>query len=501
MSGKTPGRRRFIRDIGIAAAALSGSRLSLFGSCLSSLVTSALAGPQVHRNFIIINVDDLGWMDLSCYGSRYYETPCIDRLAAQGMKFIDAYAACAVCSPTRAAIMTGRYPARLGLTDWIHHLDRESLVAAGSQKNPVEYLKVPGKTLLCPPNPYWLELEEITIAEVLKEGGYRSGHIGKWHLGPDLWFPDKQGFDVNIGGCEIGQPPTYFDPYYQNPQRSSIPTLKPRKYGEYLTDRESDEAVRFISDHADKRFFLNMCHYAVHTPLQAREELIAKYRQKKPGKQKNPVYAAMVESVDRAVGRIMAVLDELKLTERTAVIFTSDNGGLQDISTDNAPLRAGKGYPYEGGIRVPLIIRWPEVVSSGSVCHVPVSSVDFFPTILHAAGIRLPLGKTIDGESLLPLLEQSGDLKRKAIFWHFPHYRGDVVPYSIVRRGDWKLIKRYEGRPYELFNLKEDLGEKTDLSSDRPETVRELAHLLEDWLKDTGAKIPREDPASNPVRE
>jgi arylsulfatase A len=494
-------RRRFIRDLGIAGVALSGSKFSLFGSFLFRSKISAYDGPPANLNFIIINVDDLGWMDISCYGSRYYETPHIDRLAAQGMMFTDAYAACAVCSPTRAAIMTGRYPARLGLTDWIHHLDREALVAAGTQENPVEYVKIPGKVLLCPPNPYWMELEEITLAEALKEGGYRSGHIGKWHLGPDLWFPDKQGFDINIGGCEIGQPPTYFDPYYQNPQRSSIPTLKPRESGEYLTDRESDEAIRFIREHADSPFFLNMCHYAVHTPLEAQEGLVEKYRRKKPSNQKNPVYAAMIESVDKATGRIMTVLDELNLSVRTVVIFTSDNGGLQDISTDNAPLRAGKGYPYEGGIRVPLIIRWPRVVSPGSVCRIPVSSVDFFPTILQAAGICPPKDRTIDGESLLPLLGQNGKLGREAIFWHFPHYRGDVVPYSIVRRGEWKLIKRYEGRTYELFNLKEDLGEKTDLSSSHPEVVRELARLIENWLKETGAKRPKEGSGSKPSQE
>ncbi len=501
MKEKRPGRRLFIRDLGIAAAALSGSRFSWFGSSVSDPKTPVLAGPPAKRNFVIITVDDLGWMDLSCYGSRYYETPHIDRLAAQGMRFTDAYAACAVCSPTRAAIMTGRYPARLGLTDWIHHLDRQALVAAGTQKNPAEYVKTPGKTLLCPPNPYWMELAEVTLAEALKGGGYRCGHIGKWHLGPDLWFPDKQGFDLNIGGCEIGQPPTYFDPYYQNSQRSSIPTLNPRKYGEYLTDRESDEAVRFIRDHAGEPFFLNMCHYAVHTPLEAQEDLVAKYRRKEPSQQKNPVYAAMIESVDKATGRLMAVLDELNLSERTVVIFTSDNGGLQDISTDNAPLRAGKGYPYEGGIRVPLIIRWPEVVSPGSSCHVPVVSVDFFPTICRAAEVRPPEDRAIDGENLLPLLEQNGNLVREAIFWHFPHYRGDVVPYSIIRLGDWKLIKRYEGPAFELFNLREDLGEKSDLSSKRPEVVRELGHVLEGWLKDTGAKIPRENPDSNPVRE
>ncbi len=501
MNERRPSRRRFLRDFGFFSAALIGPGFSFFRGPFSDTKGSALGTRSTRRNFIIVNVDDLGWKDLSCYGSRFYETPNIDRLAAQGMRFSDAYAACAVCSPTRAAIMTGRYPARLGLTDWIHHLDREALAAAGAEQNPVEYIEVPGKPLLCPPNPYWLELEEITLAEALKEAGYRSGHIGKWHLGPDLWFPDKQGFDVNIGGCEIGQPPTYFDPYYQNPQRSSIPTLKPRKYGEYLTDRESEEAVRFIRDHAAGPFFLNMCHYAVHTPLEAQEDLIAKYRRKEPTNQKNPVYAAMIESVDSAVGRVMAVLDELNMRERTVVIFTSDNGGLQDISTDNAPLRAGKGYPYEGGIRVPLIIHWPGVVAPGSVCRIPVSSVDIFPTLLQAAGLPLPPDRTIDGESLLPLLERSGGLEREAIYWHFPHYRGDVVPYSIVRRGEWKLIKRYEGPSYELFDLARDLGEKYDLSREHPEKVRELASLLDDWLKRTGAKLPKEHPGRQQIQE
>lgn len=496
MNENQPSRRRFLKDFGIFSAALIGPGFSFFKRPFSNAKASAQGTLSTRRNFIIINVDDLGWTDLSCYGSRYYETPHIDRLASQGMRFTDAYAACAVCSPTRAAILTGRYPARLGLTDWIHHLDREALVAAGTQQNPVEYVKTPGKTLLCPPNPYWLELDEVTLAEALKEGGYRTGHVGKWHLGPDLWFPDKQGFDVNIGGCEIGQPPTYFDPYYQNPRRSSIPTLRPRKPGEYLTDRESDEAVRFIRDQAAGPFFLNMCHYAVHTPLEAQEGLIAKYRRKEPSNQKNPVYAAMIESVDQAVGRIISVLDELNLGERTVVIFTSDNGGLQDISTDNAPLRAGKGYPYEGGIRVPLIIRWPEVIPRASVCTAPVSSVDFYPTVLQAAGIPLPPERTIDGESLLPLFDLRRGLERKAIFWHFPHYRGDVVPYSIVRSGDWKLIKHYEGPSHELFNLAEDLGEKNDLSRDHSEKVRELASLLDDWLKKTGAKLPREHPGA-----
>ena len=441
-------------------------------------------------NIILINVDDLGWADLSCTGSRYYETPHIDALAAQGMRFTDAYASCAVCSPTRASVMTGRYPARTGITDWIHHLDREAHTAVGSGQNPVEYVETENRPLLCPPNPYWLELDEITIAEMLKPAGYTTCHIGKWHLGHRWWYPDRQGFDINIGGCEIGQPPTYFDPYYQNERRSSIPTLPPRKQGEYLSDREADEAVRFIEKHKNRPFFLHMCPYAVHTPLEAKKELVAKYKKKKSTNQNNAVYAAMIESVDQTVGKIMTALDKSHLKNDTLVIFTSDNGGLQDYATDNAPLRSGKGYPYEGGIRVPLIVRWPGKIDPGSVCRAPVTSVDFFPTVSEAANAALPEGRTIDGESLMPLLTQSGSLKREAIFWHFPHYRGDVVPYSIIRKGDWKLIKRYEGTAYELFNLREDIGEKIDLAEKMPEKVEELDGLLNDWLKETGAKLP-----------
>ncbi len=479
-------RRIFLKKIGLGAAVLVSSK------ALFSMITE---GKDRKLNFIIINVDDLGWTDVTCYGSRYYETPNIDRLASQGMKFTNAYAACAVCSPTRAAIMTGRYPARIGVTDWIHHLDLEAKIAEGTRKNPVKYVGSRNKKLLCPPNPYWMELDEITIAEILKPAGYITCHIGKWHLGPRAWYPDKQGFDINIGGCEIGQPPTYFDPYYQNPRRSSIPTLPPRKQGEYLTDRESFEAVNFIKSHADKPFFLNMCHYAVHTPLQGKEKLVEKYKNKKKTNQKNPIYAAMIESVDQSVGKIMTVLDELNLSNRTIVIFTSDNGGLKGYSTDNAPLRSGKGYPYEGGIRVPLIIRWQGIVKAGSICDEPVISMDFFPTICEVAGLALPDDRVIDGESLVPLLKGSGKLKREAIFWHFPHYRGkDVVPYSIVRKGDWKLIKRYEGKKFELFNLKDDLSEKNDLSDKMPEKVRELDKILVKWLKETKAKLPKENP-------
>ena len=258
-------RRDFLKSLGLGVAALS----------VPGLVASGSKSQTGRPNIILINVDDLGWTDVACFGSRYYETPNIDRLAAQGMKFTNAYAACAVCSPTRAAIMTGRYPARLGLTDWIRFNAPQVRSAAKELKHPEEYVGE-NKPMLCPPNPYWMDLDEITIAELLKSAGYTTCHIGKWHLGPQGWFPDSQGFDLNIGGCEYGQPPSYFDPYSRanDPNRRNIPTLPPRKAGEYLTDREGDEAARFIREHADAPFFLNMWHYAVHTPLQARKDMV-----------------------------------------------------------------------------------------------------------------------------------------------------------------------------------------------------------------------------------
>lgn len=442
-------------------------------------------------NVVLIHVDDLGWTDLGCFGSRYYETPNINRLASEGMRFTNAYAACAVCSPTRAAVMTGRYPARVGITDWIWARFQGGRIPEPGEQPP-EYVGSPQERLLCPRNPLWMELEETTIAETLREAGYVTCHIGKWHLGSDKWYPEKQGFDVNIGGCDFGQPPSYFDPYFRKGQ-GSIPTLNPRREGEYLTDREADEAVQFIKAQGGKPFFLYYAPYAVHTPLEAKQTLLAKYKAKPPTNQRNPTYAAMVESVDHAVGRIADVLDEQGICDETLVIFTSDNGGLLG-PTHNAPLRAGKGFPYEGGIRVPLIVCCPAWLKAGSVCEAPVTSVDYFPTICEATGARLPTDRAIDGESLMPLLRQSGSLKRDAIFWHFPHYRGNILPYSIIRAGDWKLIKRYEGKTFELFNLKNDVREERDLSEEKPDKVRELDARLTAWLKATGAKLPRENP-------
>jgi len=487
MSKQNYTRRDFLKamSLGTTALALQGP----------TGATRLFANKLTHKkpNFILILIDDLGWMDAGCYGSKFYETPNIDRLAAEGMRFTDGYAACAVCSPTRAAVMTGRYPARLGVTDWIRARFQGGKIPA-NKKNPTEYVGGKNKKLLCPPNALWMELGEITIAEALKPAGYTSCHIGKWHLGPDNWYPDKQGFDFNIGGCDFGQPPSYFDPYSRKGQ-GQIPTLKPRRRDEYLTDREADEAVNFIRRHKDKPFFLYMSHYAVHTPIQGKKNLIDKYKAKKPTNQKNPTYAAMVESVDDAVGAIYSVLDELNLAERTVVIFTSDNGGLMG-KTNNAPLRAGKGHPYEGGIREPLIVRWPKVTKAGTVSHEPVTSVDYLPTICEAAGVPLPRDRAIDGVSLLEHLISNGTrkLSREAIFWHFPHYRGGIAPYSIIRAGNWKLIKRYEGKTFELFNLKADLSEKNDLSEKMPEKVKELDAKLTRWLWATGAKLPRPNP-------
>jgi len=484
-------RRELLKAMGIGAAALAAP------GCASLARRPAARTSGTSPNFIVILVDDLGWTDIGCFGSRYYETPHIDRLASAGMRFTEAYAACAVCSPTRAAVLTGRYPARIGVTDWIRARFQAREVPPPA-KNLSGYVGGQDRKLLCPRNPSWMELDEVTIAEVLKRAGYTSCHVGKWHLGLDPWYPPQQGFDRNIGGCDFGHPPSYFDPYY-NEHQGRIPTLAPRREGEYLTDREADEAVGFIRDNRDRPFLLYMAHYAVHTPIQGKQGLIAKYKAKTPTNHKNPAYAAMVHSVDEAVGRIMATLDELGLTDNTMVIFTSDNGGLSGV-TDNTPLRAGKGYPYEGGIRVPLIVRWPGVVTPASECNEPVASIDYFPTILAAAGVKLPPDRVIDGDNLVPLLGQAGSLKRDAIFWHYPHYWSGrrVQPYSIIRARNWKLIRHYEGGRSELFNLKEDLGEQNDLSERMPEKVRELDARLTAWLKATGAKLPKLNPDYQP---
>nr|WP_299381129.1 sulfatase [Allomuricauda sp.] len=437
-------------------------------------------------NIVLITVDDLGWTDLGCFGSSYYETPNIDKLSRGGVTFTNAYAAAAVCSPTRAAIQTGRHPARIGITNVIVPRFQGGIVVDG--KNPTGY-RTAKEGVKCPKNLLFLEKDEITIAEMLKPLGYSTAHIGKWHLGEDNWYPTNQGYDVNIGGCDFGQPPSYFDPY-KNKKLNGIPTLKPRKEGEYLMDREADEAVRFIETNKDAPFFLNWSPYAVHTPIQAKDSLIRKYEGKPVTNQTKPNYAAMVQSLDEAIGQLVACLDRNNLSENTLIIFTSDNGGLLG-PTHNAPLRLGKGYEYEGGIRIPQIFYWPGQLEEGKVVDEPVISMDIYPTIAAVSGAELH-NKEIDGANLWPSVAGNKPMEKRSLMWHFPHFRlSKVKPYSIVRDGDWKFIKRYrQETEYELYNLSDDLSEAHDLATEMPEKVNELERKLMDMLDHTNAKLP-----------
>ena len=458
-------RRGFVKRISLGAAALAIPR-SLSGA-------RAAGGDK--PNIVFILADDLGWSDVNCYGHRFHETPNIDRLAAGGMRFTDAYAACPVCSPTRASIMTGKYPATLGLTDWIPGL-----------RNGTRY------KLLMPDFLKRLPLEEITIAEMLKAAGYVTGAVGKWHLGPRGYWPENQGFDVNIGGNHTGTPAGgYFLPNRM--------TLKNMKKGDYLTDRLSDEGAKFIEANKDRPFFLYQSYHSVHTPIQAKKQYVEKYKGKKSpdGKRYHPTYAGMVQSLDEGVGRILDKLDELKLTRNTLVFFMSDNGGLNAV-TAVRPLRAGKGHIYEGGIREPMIVRYPRAIKAGATCAEPVSSVDFFPTILELAGAKF--SHKIDGVSFAELLKgEKKTLGRKAIYWHHPHYSPQGGrPASAIRCGDYKLVKLYEGDKIELYNLADDISEKTDIAAKQPQRTAEMTKLLDAWLKETKAKFPKPNPNYKP---
>ncbi|MBC9797172.1 sulfatase [Sinomicrobium sp. FJxs] len=427
-------------------------------------------------NIVVIYADDLGWTDLSCYGSDLYETPAIDKLAREGVKLTDAYAACTVCSPSRAALMTGKYPARLRITDWIE-----------GYNYPDTKLKAPGWTM-------YLDTAETTIAEELKKAGYTTGIVGKWHLGEKpVYWPEHHGFDVNIGGYKRGRPGSYFYPYKgKNPDLGTPPGLEKGNDHEYLTYRLTEEASHFIRRNKNDPFFLYFPHYAVHTPLQTPDSLIQYYKGKnKKGRQhRNPVYAAMIHALDQSVARILEVLEEEGLAGRTAIFFTSDNGGLvlREV-TDNTPLRAGKGSAYEGGVRVPFIARIPGVTPESVTCSEPVVTMDLFPTITELAGLGK---KENDGKSLMDLLKDpQSELDRPAIFWHYPHYHpGGATPYSAIRQGDWKLIHFFEDNRDELYNLKEDIGESRDLASWMADKTLELKQVLELWWRETKAQMP-----------
>lgn len=432
-------------------------------------------------NIIFILADDLGYTDVACYGSRYYETPNIDRLATQGIRFTAGYTCGPNCAPTRAALLSGQYGPRTGIYT-VGSIDRFNW-----QSRPLRPVD----------NVTSLPLEKTTIAQALKNAGYATGMFGKWHLGgKEEYHPSKRGFDE-----AIESEGAHFD-FKTNP-KVDYPK------GQYLADFLTDKACDFIERHKQEPFFLYLPHFAVHAPHDAKADLIRKFEPKTPvGGHNSPRYAAMIASVDESVGRIVALLDKLKLADNTLVIFSSDNGGVggyvrEDIKeagdiTDNAPLRGGKGMLYEGGTRVPYIFRFPGRIPAGTECGVPINSVDLYPTLLELAGVKPPANYTLDGASYLSLLTGGGkgELKRDAIYWHFPGYLGAgkdkwrTTPAGAIHCGDWKLIEFFEDGRTELYNLREDIGEKNNLAAKMPEKTRELAEKLHAWRKQVGAKMP-----------
>jgi len=454
---------------------------------LASLWALSGAATESSRpNFVIIFLDDLGWADPAVYGSRWHRTPNFDALAERSIRFTEAYAASPVCSPSRAALLTGRSPARLKLTDWL----------PGRPPDPRKPL-VPATFV------GELPLEEVTIAERLREAGYATAHIGKWHLGGEGFGPTDQGFDLNIAGDHTGTPRSYFYPYEN--EQGIMPGLEEGEPGEYLTDRLTEEAVRFMTANAGRPFFVYLAHSALHVPLEARPDILAHWRGKPaPAEgQNNPYYAAMLESVDDSIGRIITTLAELGIGDRTMIIVTSDNGGLstragpRTPATSNLPLRAGKGFLYEGGLRVPLLIYRPGSPRRAAVDATPVTIMDFYPTMLEIAG--LSPAREIDGDSLVPLLEGGGELEREAIFWHFPAYlesdrEGETfrtTPCGAIRMGSWKLIEWFETGEVELYDLSADIGESRDLAEAAPGKREELLGALRAWRERVRAPVPK----------
>ncbi len=452
-------------------------------SLVVSLPAFSNATPERKPNVIFILVDDMGASDGGCFGSSFYDTPELNGLASQSMRFTSAYASCAVCSPTRAAIMTGKAPARLHLTDWI----------------PGEGAPTSSKFRI----PDWqqsLPLSETTLPEVLKNAGYATAHIGKWHLGGVAELPEKQGFDLNIAGGHIGHPASFFWPYGEPSNSHRVPGLADTgdKAGEYLTDRLTEDAIRFIESNKDRPFYLNLAHYAVHTPLQAKPAMI-EVAAKRPAAngQSNAVYSAMLKSVDESVGRILRTIERLDLESNTIIVFTSDNGGVvhagKPVATSNSPLRKGKGFAYEGGLRVPLLIKAPGINKPGTTCDVPVISTDFFPTLVELVGLDSREASTaLDGISIAPLLRGGSQIPRTDLFWHYPHYwnGGVVSPYSVIRSGSWKLIRFYEGGREELYDLKNDPSEEHDQSEKNSGQRQELRKRLDACLSSVGAQLP-----------
>ncbi|MFO7776198.1 MAG: sulfatase [Candidatus Hydrogenedentota bacterium] len=502
-SGPRITRRQALRS----GAALAGL-LAAGATRISPAFAAEGEGDGSRPNILFFLVDDLGMMDLGTYNpDTFYETPNVDRLAEEGMKFNDAYGTNPVCSPTRFGIMSGKYPSRHDATNWFTGVRHERFRSAELNN--------------------YMPTEEVTLAEALRDGGYKTYFAGKWHLGdePKYW-PEEQGFDINIGGWTAGSPRAhggggYFSPY-------NNPRLEDGPEGEFLTERLTDETIAFLRDQQDEDapFFAYLAFYQVHTPLQAPQELIEKYEAKARElgldeldedelfeeeeqvwptdnprrvrvRQTHTVYAAMVEAMDRGVGRVLDALEELGLKENTLIIFTSDDGGLatsEGHPTSNLPLRGGKGWLYEGGLRNPVIARWPGVVEAGSTCDTPTMNTDFYPGLLEAAGLPLRPEQHLDGVSMLPLLkgDEGAIHEREALYWHYPHYSNQGgFPGGAIRIGPWKLIERYEDGSVHLYNVVEDLEEQHDVADEHPDRVAEMRAKLHEWYEEVDAKFLR----------
>jgi arylsulfatase A len=446
-------------------------------------------------NILLITVDDLGWADLGCYGADLHETPNIDAFAGTAQKFTHAYAAAAICTPTRAALLTGKSPAKLNMTIW-----REAAINDQFTRK-----------LIPPDVSANLPLNEVTIAEALKEEGYVTAHLGKWHVGDGEHFPETQGFDINVGATVWGAPPTFFYPYRGEIYNSMrfVPGLERDvnggynfdREGEYLTDRLTDEAISIMEQFKEQHFFINLSYYTVHTPIEGKEELVEYYQKKLASgmSHQNAKYAAMVHSLDENIGKLMHQLDELNLADHTLVLFTSDNGGFINewdgqMVTANTPLRSGKGALYEGGIRVPTIIRWPGITTPNTTSDYPITTPDFYPTILEMANLKGDPKQVaaFDGISLVPILKNpQAKMEQREMYWHYPHYYHTTAPVSAIRQGDWKLLEFLEDNQVELYNLKEDVGEKNNMVNTNPGKAKELLELLREWRQQVDAPMPR----------
>ncbi|MDA1054518.1 MAG: sulfatase [Planctomycetota bacterium] len=462
--------------------------LLMFAAILASSAARAADSPAKKPNIVFLLADDLGWTGLRCFGSDFYETPNLDRLARTGMKFTNAYSACTVCSPTRASVMTGMYPARLHLTDFIAGQDR-----------PWAKLRIPDWTK-------GLDHSCVTIPEALRDAGYATAQIGKWHLnhpGRDAAAdgPQAHGFDVAVDKPRGTK--GYRLPAGSNSEGESK--------SEYLTDYLTDKAVEFIDGSKDKPFFLYFAYHVPHTPIEGREDLVAEFSKKVRADaiHNNPSYAAMVASLDQSVGRVLERLERHKIADNTLVVFTSDNGGLterygkHDRFTENLPLRRGKGSAYEGGVRVPTIVRWPGVTPAGSVCDEPVMTIDYYPTLLEITSIKGDAGhnKSVDGKSMTRLLRDPSSKLDRDLFWHYPHYHaGGDSPYSAIRSGSWRLVEFHEDDRVELYNLADDLGEQHDLAATMPDKVTLLRDKLHAWREQVSAQMPTPNPNYDPTR-